>query len=268
MANKFAGFLTNLPDLNLPESRKAERHPGYFVNLHGLTDDGHALLLQLDGWLDTAEKLSQWRAIVDTVLERVQRYEKEKSKQAARHPWPFACEADQLSLQNDEHLEAACVIVSLWHDRYAPTFSILTAEQKETIRSWPYRPCSYGAGILPQWFVHLKRYLKSQGLPSDLPKVVPQQRTETRENIKVKKKGRESVTLIEFMDRYCQLYKGIDLKSRRDALYKAAKKKTIKLPKKVRQAITGKAHFYYADDLRKKWSDLSKQVSLPSLIKP
>ena len=175
MSSEFGQFLDDLPDLNLPESKKPKRSAAYFINLRGVSKDIYKYLVQLDAWLDTPEKLSQWRAIVDAVLQRVQRYEKGKHKQPAKHPWPFAREPQELNLRIDEDLKALCVIVSLWHDHYTSGYPVLTAQQKETIRKWPYRPCSYGAAVLLQWFAHLYRYVKAKGLVSDLAKVALEQ---------------------------------------------------------------------------------------------
>ena len=81
MSSEFGQVLDDLPDLNLPESKKPKRSAAYFINLRGVSKDTYKDLVQLDAWLDTPEKLSQWRAIVDAVLQRVQRYEKGKHKQ-------------------------------------------------------------------------------------------------------------------------------------------------------------------------------------------
>ena len=267
MSSEFGQFLDDLPDLNLSESKKPKRSAAYFINLHGISKDTYKDLVQLDAWLDTPEKLSQWRAIVDAVLQRVQRYEKRKHKQSAKHPWPLVREPRELNLQTDEDLEALCLIVSLWHDQYTSGYPVLTAEQEETIRKWPYRPCSYGAGILPQWFVHLHRYVKAKGLvKQDLAggkKVTKDNGGKSR--TKTEPEQREVITLIEFMDHHCQLYKGIVLRARRDALYEADKRRRIKLPKTARPYARGRANVYYADDLHKRWGKFSQQVNLPSL---
>jgi hypothetical protein len=79
-----------------------------------------------------------------------------------------------------------------------------------------------------------------------------------------KRKG-AIVRIESFMKQYCNLYKGIDLKSRKQALYKAAKKKTITLPKPARKYAKGKPNVYYANDLKAKWPIFCKQVDLPPL---
>lgn len=73
------------------------------------------------------------------------------------------------------------------------------------------------------------------------------------------------VSLVEFMKQQCKPYTGIDYKARRDALYKAHSRGTIKLPKPARRPAKGRAHVYHASKLHKNWREFSRQIPLPPL---
>jgi hypothetical protein len=75
----------------------------------------------------------------------------------------------------------------------------------------------------------------------------------------------EYVTLIKFMERHCNYYKGIDYKARRDAIYKAEKKGIIKLPISVTARTERKAIRFAVSKLRLVWGTISKHVDIPSL---
>jgi hypothetical protein len=92
-----------------------------------------------------------------------------------------------------------------------------------------------------------------------------EQKKDTGTNKGQSETAREIVSLDDFMQRHCQLYKGIDLKSRKQALYKAHKAGTITLPRPARRHAQGKSNVYYADELIAKWSEFSRQLSLPLL---
>jgi hypothetical protein len=252
MSSEFGQFLDDLPDLNLPESKKPKRSAAYFINLRGVSEDIYKYLVQLDAWLDTPEKLSQWRAIVDAVLQRVQRYEKGKHKQPAKHPWPLVREPRELNLQTDEDLEALCLIVSLWHDHYTSGYPVLTAQQKETIRKWPYRPCSYGATVLLQWFVHLHRYVKAKGLVSEPID---------------DKTGDTPVTLREFMRVYCEPLTDKLLDSRVEALQRLARRKGEKIKlEHTDQWKPGQSKKFLPTYLTENWPTYKSRLSaIPNL---
>lgn len=77
----------------------------------------------------------------------------------------------------------------------------------------------------------------------------------------------ETTDLKKFMEKYCDLYKGIDIISRRTALFDANKRELIKLPTLARPYKKGRANTYYVKDLKSNWPAYSKEVNLPPLKK-
>ena len=74
--------------------------------------------------------------------------------------------------------------------------------------------------------------------------------------------SKEEITLLNFMRKYCDLTKGLDLHSKVSLLYKVAE-----LPKDARSAKRGQRRYFYADDLAYLWPKFCKVIpTLPSLI--